>query len=118
MKDNDKGMQCGLRSSDKFDHILYNLLTVSHQRSHLAEVFSLPRRSSDAVNKETVDFLVNPWFCGMNVSAGKCQVSTRGPTCKVDIIVVCVPAGGWLDQGAQVTLTRKELLPMVQEEQG
>ena len=54
----------------------------------------MPRRSSDGVNIETVNFLVDPWFCDVDASTGKCKVSTMGPTCKVDMIVGGVPAGG------------------------
>ena len=54
----------------------------------------------------------------MDATVGKCQVSSRGPTYKVDIIVGSVPTRGLLDHGAQVTLARKELLPMIREKLG
>jgi len=43
---------------------------------------------------ETVDFLASPLFHEMDVSAGKCQLSASGPTCKVDMLVGVVHAGG------------------------
>ena len=45
-------------------------------------------------------------------------MSSRGPTYKVDIIVGGVPTRGLLDHGAQVTLAREELLPMIREKLG
>ena len=51
----------------------------------------------------------------MNVTTSKCQVSSKGPTYKVDNIVGGVPTRGLLDHGAHMTLTRQELLPKVRE---
>jgi len=54
----------------------------------------------------------------MDVTASKCQVSSKGPTYKVNIIVDSVPIRGLLDHGAQVTLVRKELLSMIRKKLG
>jgi len=51
----------------------------------------------------------------MYATTGKCQVSSKRPTYKVDIIIVCIPTRGLFDHGAQVTLARQELLPKVRE---
>jgi len=51
----------------------------------------------------------------MNAAASKNQVSSKEPTYKVDLIIGGVPTRGLLDHGAQVTLARKELLPMIRE---
>jgi len=46
------------------------------------------------------------------------QVATRGPTYKVDLTVDGVCTRGLLDHGAQVSLVRKELLPVIKDHQG
>jgi len=54
----------------------------------------------------------------MNATASESQVSSKGPTYKVDIIIGGVPTRGLLGHGAQVTLARKELPPMIREKLG
>jgi len=51
----------------------------------------------------------------MDVTASKCQVSSKGPTYKVDIIVGGVQQEVNWTMESQVTLVRKELLPLIRE---
>ena len=65
-----------------------------NQKGHLAKMCPLPRKSSKRVTIETDDSPVDPWFHGvfiMDATAGRCQVSSKGPTYKIDIIVGGVP---------------------------
>jgi len=89
-----------------------------NQKGHLAKIYPFPRKYSKRVIIGTEDSSVDPWFHGvfvMNATASDNQVSSKGPTHKVDIIIGGVPTRGLLNHGAQVILARNELLPMIRE---
>jgi len=50
----------------------------------------LLRKSSKSITANMCDYPVDPWFCGvfiMDATTDKCQMSSKGPPYKVDIIV-------------------------------
>ena len=88
-----------------------------HQKGHLAKNCTLSRKIHKRVTIQSDVSPLDSWFHAVFVvdaTTGKCQVSSKGPTYNVNIIVG-VPARGLLDHGAQVTLARQELLPKVRE---
>ena len=92
-----------------------------NQKGHLAKMCPLPRKSMKRVTVNPDDSPADPWFRGvfiLGVTNEKCQVSSKEPVYKVDIIVGGVPTRGLLDHGAQVTLVRQQLLPRVRETSG
>jgi len=70
-----------------------------NQKGHLAKMCPLPRKYSKRVTEYSS---ADPWFHGVfvtNAAASESQVSSKGPTYKVDIIVGGVLTRGLLSPG-------------------
>ena len=53
-----------------------------------------------------------------SVEEQQSKIHTIGPTYKVDVTVGGVPTRAFLDHGSQVTIVRRQLLPLIREKQG
>lgn len=96
-----------------------------HKKGHLAKDCTEPRtkrtqptrriatESSD--NVQAPDLWLRTVTAESNEAPGKVSTAARGQTHKVDIIVDGVKTRALLDHGAQVSLARRQLLPVIKE---
>ena len=96
-----------------------------HKKGHLAKDCPIPRgqRTSStrriATGSGDTTEQQDLWLCTVTAKTEQqlkeTTVAARGPTYKVDIVVDGVRTRALLDHGAQVSLARKQLLPVIKE---
>ena len=97
-----------------------------HKKGHLAKDCAEPKPKKIQFTRRIASESSNntpapdPWLRTVTAESGpppgKASTAARGPTYKVDITVDGVKTRALLDHGAQVSLARRQLLPVIKEE--
>ena len=96
-----------------------------HKKGHLAKDCTEPRTKKSQSTRRIATQPPNDasapdlWLCTVTAESEQLPVegstAARGPTYKVDIVVDGVKTRALLDHGAQVSLARRQLLPVIKE---
>ena len=87
-------------------------ITLSDRKSEMQDPWLFMLSAGTRLQHQQVAFSLGP--CTVIITADKSS-TIRGPTYKAGVIVEGVKVRALLDHGAQVSLVRKELLPMIRE---
>ena len=105
---------------------------ICKQKGHMAKLCPDSRKKTSflvtlqgtetGATNETVEMVEepDPWMRTLTVreQSSDEMANTRGPCYRVDLVVEGIKTRGFLDHGAQVSLIRKEMLPVIRKKRG